>query len=214
MKAHRYSRPQAAGIMLGVLCCSQAFAQFSAGIHLNEEPFRYEQTTADNRVSRLIARLETKDIVLRYTDQYGYLPDLLKSLEIPESSQGLVFSKTSMQVQHISRLNPRAIFFNDDTHVGWIRGSSLIEISAADPRLGAVFYAFDMLPWRVKLQRINDDCLGCHASSMTQGIPGHAVRSVFPTADGSIDVRRESFVTNPHPRIPKSKLDRGLVTVT
>ena len=147
-------------------------------------------------MSRLIAKLESKDVELRYTEQYGYLQDLLKTLEISEASQGLVFSKTSMQVQHISRLNPRAIFFKVDTHVGWIRGSSLIEISTADPRLGAVFYQFDMLPWRVKLRRINDECLGCHASSMTQGIPGHTVRSVFPTADGSLDVRRESFVTS------------------
>lgn len=196
MKIPLYLRLQAAGLMVCLIFCSKTSAQLSVSIRLDEEPFRYEQTQAENRISRLIAKLDSKDTELRYTEQHGYLRDLLKALEISESSQGLVFSKTSMQVQHITRLNPRAIFFNDDTYVAWIRGSSLIEISTVDPRLGAAFYSFEMQPWRVKLQRINDECLGCHASSMTQGIPGHVVRSVFPTADGSIDVRRASFVTN------------------
>jgi hypothetical protein len=124
------------------------------------------------------------------------LRSLLKELEISEASQTLVFSKTSMQVQHISRSNPRAIYFNDDTYVGWIRGSSLIEISTDDPKLGAAFYTLDMAPWRPKFERSNYDCLGCHATSMTQGVPGHTVRSVLPQFDGSIDAQQESFVTD------------------
>jgi hypothetical protein len=100
-----------------------------------------------------------------------------------------------MQAQHISRNNPRAIYFNDDTYVGWINGSSLIEVSTADPKLGTAFYTFEMSPRKPAIKRAGHDCLGCHATSLTQGVPGHVVRSVFPTYDGSISVQKEAFIT-------------------
>ena len=165
-------------------------------IDIEEAPFKYSETPADNRVSRLIEKLESKTLELQYTQENGYLRSILKALEIPESSQTLVFSKTSMQVRYISRRNPRAIYFNDDTYVGWVRGSSLIEISTADPKLGAAFYTVDMMPWRPKMKQSYYDCLACHATSMTQGIPGHTVRSVFPEVDGSINSQKESFITD------------------
>jgi hypothetical protein len=121
---------------------------------------------------------------------------VLQALEIPESSQALVFSKTSLQVRYISRRNPRAIYFNDDTYVGWVNGSSMMEISTADPKLGTAFYTVDMMPWRAKIEQAYYDCLGCHATTMTQGVPGHTIRSVLATIDGSVDAQEESFVTD------------------
>jgi hypothetical protein len=165
-------------------------------IDIEKAPFEYSETAADNRVSRLIEQLNDKTLTLEYSTEQGYLRSLLQALEIPESSQMLVFSKTSMQVRYISRRNPRAIYFNDDTYVGWVRGSSLVEISTADPKLGAAFYTVDMMPWRAKVEQAYYDCLACHATSMTQGIPGHTVRSVFPEVDGSINAQKESFVTD------------------
>ena len=88
------------------------------------------------------------------------------------------------------------IYFNDDTYVGWVRGSSLMEISTDDPKLGAAFYTVDMAPWRPNIKRAYYDCLGCHATSLTQGIPGHTVRSVFPSYDGTVDSQRMSFITD------------------
>jgi hypothetical protein len=174
--------------------CRSASAQLN--IDLEKPPFEYTETEADNQVSRLIAKLKSGELKLDYTREHGYLPSMLAALGIPESSQTLVFSKTSMQVRYISRQNPRAIYFNDDTYVGWVNGSSLVEISTADPKLGTAFYTLEMAPWKPKFKRANYDCLGCHATSMTQGIPGHAVRSVFPTFDGSIRTQRESFITD------------------
>lgn len=165
-------------------------------IELEEAPFSYSETPADNRVVRLIEKLDAKTLQLEYTRQRGYLPSILKALEIPQSSQTLVFSKTSMQVRYISRRNPRAIYFNDDTYVGWVRGSSLMEISTADPKLGTAFYTVDMMPWRAKVEQAYYDCLACHATSMTQGIPGHTIRSVYPEVDGSVATQRESFITD------------------
>lgn len=165
-------------------------------IDIEEPPIRYSDTEDDNRVTRLMAKLKAKEIKLDYDPETGYLRSMLKALEVPESSQTLVFSKTSLQVQHISKRNPRAIYFNDDTYVGWVRGSSLMEISTTDPELGAAFYTVDMMPWKADIERANYDCLACHVTSMTRGIPGHTVRSVQPHVDGSIDAQRQSFVTD------------------
>lgn len=180
------------------LVASDCAAQLSidVDIDIEEAPFHYTDTPDDNRVTRLIEKLKAKEIKLEYSREHGYLQSLLEALEIPESSQTLVFSKTSLQVRYISRRNPRAIYFNDDTYVGWVNGSTLMEISTADPKLGAAFYTVDMMPWRAKIERAYYDCLGCHATAMTQGVPGHAVRSVLPMVDGSVDAQEESFVTD------------------
>ncbi|WP_442507844.1 hypothetical protein SH528x_006783 [Novipirellula sp. SH528] len=180
-----------------VLCGSNiALAQLNLSFDIEKPPFEYTKTEDDNRVSRLIAKLKSKELKLKYTREQGYLASMLDALEIPASSQTLVFSKTSLQVRHISPRNPRAIYFNDDTYVGWVRGSSLMEISTADPKLGAVFYTVDMMPWRAKVERASYDCLGCHVTSMTQGVPGHTVRSVLPSIDGSVDAQTASSITS------------------
>ncbi|MFO0939688.1 MAG: hypothetical protein U0930_02860 [Pirellulales bacterium] len=178
-----------------VLCvCKAAVAQFH--IDIDKPPFNYSDTVADNRVSRLIAAIENKDIELSHNWKNGYLESLLAALDIDASSQVLVFSKTSLQVRYITRNNPRAIYFNDDTYVGWVNGSSLMEISTVDPRLGAAFYLMEMSPRKPQIKRSGYECLGCHATSMTQGVPGHAVRSVVVGFDGAIRPQKESFVTD------------------
>lgn len=159
-------------------------------------PIEYSKTEADNLVSRMIKRLDSGEQELEYERGFGYLRSLLEELNVPVSSQVLVFSKTSLQVRLISRRNPRAIYFNDDVYVGWVRGSSMMEISTSDPKLGAAFYTVDMTPRRVEIHRANYDCLACHVSTLTQGIPGHTVRSVMPHIDGTIDVQKHSFVTD------------------
>lgn len=182
--------------LLGAICLSGQWLFAQGAIDIEQVPFEYSKTTADNRVSRLVDAINAKSVQLEYSSENGYLRSLLKALEIPESSQTLVFSKTSMQVRYISRRNPRAIYFNDDTYVGWVRGSTLMEISTADPKLGTAFYTVDMMPWRAKIKQAYYDCLACHATSMTQGVPGHTVRSVHPEVDGSVATQRQSFITD------------------
>lgn len=165
-------------------------------LSLDEPPLRYSETPATNRVSQLAVGIKDGSIQLERDHERGYLRALLKHLRIPESSQVLVFSKTSLQVQHISPRNPRAIYFNDDTYVGWIPGSSLIEISTNDPKLGAAFYSVEMSLRKPKIRQETYQCLACHATSMTQGIPGHTVRSGYPNYDGRFDLKRASFVTD------------------
>ncbi|TWU26371.1 hypothetical protein Pla52o_02240 [Novipirellula galeiformis] len=192
----RLSLASALATLLGLLASNVASAQLNLRFEVEKPPFEYSETEPNNRVSRLIAKLKSKELKLEYTRERGYLASLLDALEIPQSSQTLVFSKTSMQVRHISPRNPRAIYFNDDTYLGWIRGSSLMEISTVDPKLGAAFYTVDMMPWRAKIEQATYDCLACHLTSMTQGVPGHTVRSVLPSFDGSVASQLESFITN------------------
>ena len=62
------------------------------------------------------------------------------------SSQVLVFSKTSLQRDRIAPKTPRAIYFNDDVYVGFCLRGDVMEVSAADPKLGTVFYTLDQEP--------------------------------------------------------------------
>ncbi len=179
-------------LLLTLLLPATAEAQFD----LDEPPFNYTETSDDNPVTQLVQQYKAGDVELENDRSTGYLRSILKSLDVHESTQALVFSKTSLQIRYISPRNPRAIYFNDDVYVGWVRGSEIMELSASDPRLGAAFYTVTMSRQNAQIERAGYDCLGCHATTMTQGIPGHTVRSVFPSPGGSIDLKRKSFVTD------------------
>lgn len=146
-------------------------------------PVSYSDSTPDNIVSRWVESLGDKRP--EYDPQTGYLPALLEALDIPPRSQVLVFSKTSLQRSCISPATPRALYFNDDVYVGYCHDGDVLEISVADENLGTVFYTVHQRPDRpLKVLRQTDTCLSCHASSQTQQIPGHIVRSVFSRSDG------------------------------
>jgi hypothetical protein len=112
----------------------------------------------------------------------------LGALKVPESSQMLVFSKTSFQRDRISPANPRAVYFNEDVYVGYVPGSPVLELSMADPRLGGVFYTLDNRQAnRVRFVR-TDNCLECHAGAKTMGVPGHLIRSFATDENGVQDL--------------------------
>lgn len=144
----------------------------------------------------LAAQLPTGPLSLEYREPNGYLLSLLKRLDIPVSSQTLVFSKTSAQSHLIFPSAPRAIFFNDDVYVGWVRGSDFLEISYADPVRGALFYLLEQDPTAKPRLVPKDTCLQCHESSRTFGIPGHLLRSVHPQSTGHPYTDRGSFTTD------------------
>ena len=150
-----------------------------------QEPIRYSQSQPDNRVSRLVAELETGATTLDYENNRGFLRSLLAALEIPISSQMLVYSKTSMQRDRIAPSTPRALYYNDDVYVGFCQNGEVLEISAVDPRLGAVFYTLSQgNSAGPDIRRQTDNCLICHGSSQTKDIPGHVVRSVLTGSNG------------------------------
>src|SRR5215471_274923 len=100
--------------------------------------FRQDQT--EDPVRSLSQRIQSDQTVLNYDEAHGYLRAVLKELKVPVSSQTLVFSKSSFQLSQISPETPRAIYFNDDTYVGWVNHGQYIEIATVDPKTGPVFY--------------------------------------------------------------------------
>ena len=113
---------------------------------------------------------------------------MLDALKVPKSSQMLVFSKTSFQRERIAPKTPRAIFFNDDVYIGFVQGSPLLEFSSVDPKLGGVFYTLEQTKVeRPKFVR-TDQCLECHASAKSMGVPGHLLRSFAVDDNGAVDM--------------------------
>jgi hypothetical protein len=106
-----------------------------------------------------------------------------------------------MQIHKISPSNPRALYFNDSVYVGYVPGSSILELAANDPDLGAVFYTLDFAPLKeasqgVQLVRDRGQCLSCHATSRTENVPGYLVRSIYPDASGRPRTGTSSYTTD------------------
>src|SRR5690606_22252858 len=128
---------------LGLAVCFGAPACALAADDFERPPIEYSKAAPENAVARLLAEIESGAAPLKFGAKQGYLPALLEYLDIPIESQVLVFSKTSLQRNKISPQTPRAIYFNDDIYVGFCQNGDVLEISVADPKLGAVFYTID-----------------------------------------------------------------------
>ncbi len=170
------------GIVLMVVAwCSAALAAQS--YHLRR-PNQYRQTADDNAVTVLQARLGRGELELPMAGPSGRLRALLAALAIPESSQTLVFSKTSLQRHRIAPDSPRALYFGPDAYVGWVPGAAALEVAVGDPRLGMAFYTLAQ-GGAAPVRFVRDDsCLSCHATSHTHDEPGVVLRSVFVDAGG------------------------------
>jgi len=156
----------------------------------------YATTARTDAVAELEARLASGAAVLEHDASRGYLAGLLGALDIGVESQVLVFSKTSVQAQIITATTPRAIYFNDDTYVGWVPGSRTLEIASLDPRLGPVFYTLaqdSAAP--VGFERHLGECLRCHDSySLTGGgVPRFITGSGYTDVDGNL-VAHEGWI--------------------
>jgi hypothetical protein len=142
-------------------------------------PLRYSDTAAKDPIARIA---EGSGIEGR--TPLEKLRFVLKSLDVPEASQILVFSKTSKQNGLIHPGNPRAIYFNENHYVGYVPGGD-IEVIAHDDLLGPVFYVIRAAAGEeAKVLRDTSDCLSCHGTARTESVPGVLVRSVFPDDDG------------------------------
>jgi hypothetical protein len=143
----------------------------------------YTTTPADDPVARLNARLREGAATLVFDGESGYLRSVLQALQVPVESQSLVFSPTSFQAPLIDMRNPRALFFNDAVAVGWVRGGAVLELAALDPRQGVLFYSLDQKPAATPAFRRDDQCLACHLTWETLGVPGLLMNSTLPRPD-------------------------------
>lgn len=150
----------------------------------------------DDAVVRLGKELESGKVRLDRVDGFGYLPSLLKYFGMNADSQALVFSKTGAQASRVGPRNPRAIYFNDDVAIGFVRGSDVLELAALDPKQGIIFYTMnDEKAAAPRFQR-QSSCLQCHQGPATAGVPGIYVGSVFPNLSGTANFRTGAIVTD------------------
>ena len=149
-----------------------------------EAPHNYNTAELKDPMSLLLKRIEVGELTIEEAPGKDLVARLLEELDIPVSSQTLVFTQTSLQRKIVNPGNPRAMYFNEDVYLGWMPGGR-IEIASVDPDLGMIFY------FQRELDRTEGDlfrrerrCLGCHAGSATNFLPGLLGRSVFPDQNG------------------------------
>jgi hypothetical protein len=147
------------------------------------EYFNYLKNTLRDPVSGLNRKLQQGALQLQFESGKGYLRSVLEALHVPIESQMVVFSKTSLQSVRIEPRNPRTIFFNDSVSVAWVRGG-FIELASHDPQQGVIFYSLEQQPVGKPEFVRRDDCLRCHISDASLGVPGMMVRSRFTAPDG------------------------------
>src|SRR5262245_26531812 len=152
---------------------------------IDHPAIQYTTRASRDPIIELTRKIQSGELRLSFDDRHGYLPALLKALEIPIESQVAVFSKTSTQLNLIRPENPRTIYFNESAAVGWIPGGFVIEVASQDPELGTVFYELDQRQVDRPALRRTRACLRCHHSLYSSGIPGLLVRSTPTAADGT-----------------------------
>lgn len=158
-----------------------------------EPPHSYWSRTPSDAFAALLARQQAGSVALLSGDAREQVVALLKALNVPQSSQLLAYSATSLQSGLILPSNPRAIYFNEEVYVGYVPGGRL-EVAAIDPVLGPVFYlAQTDAAGRLQAQR-TERCMNCHAGRTSWGVPGLVAESVIATASSGASLdgfRRE-----------------------
>ena len=180
------------------LFATYAFADLDGSYILPRDHAAIQYGAADgkDRVAAFQQKLREGKLHLDFDEHHGYLPAVLKALNVPVASQVLVFSKTSFQAPRISPRMARALYFSDDVYVGWVPGGDVLELAAIDPQQGVMFYTMDQDSGpKARIDR-RDECLQCHASGGTLGVPGLVVRSVFVERSGMPLFQAGGFVTD------------------
>jgi hypothetical protein len=134
--------------------------------------------------TQLLAKVAAKTVRLSSNNQESLTRSLLAALDVPASSQMLVFSGTASQGSRVNAHNPRGLYFNDEVYIGMVPGG-FVEMIGIDPKFGGVFYSFEKMksgssptPERPK------DCMRCHATTASYWMPGMIARSVVAFTTG------------------------------
>ena len=161
----------------------------------------YSSVATHNVFARLQQRIDRGEVKLDYHPTRGYLDALLKALNIDASSQVLVYSKTSLQIDGILAATPRAVYYNDQAYVGFVQGMPLLELAAMDSELGLVFYSIaNRPPLAPRFDREAGRCLTCHDtySMLGGGVPRLMVLSAAVDGEHNPSGRETSEETSDH----------------
>jgi hypothetical protein len=151
---------------------------------IDRPPHDYWTRPLGDGFSRVKGDLESGKTELDRSSELAFVRSLLRVLDVPESSQMLVFSATSLQQAQISPGNPRALYFNEELYIGWVPGGK-IEIVSVDPQAGAIFHMF-RIPRGGEMIRPDRStkCINCHMNEDTRWVPGLVSKSVVPGPNG------------------------------
>jgi hypothetical protein len=185
-----------AGLTVAAVAVAYGNRAGVSAISLDDPTIQYNTRMPHDAVSYLNQRIQRGEVHLQYERPQGYLRSVLEALDVPVESQLVVFSKTSFQSERISPTNPRSIFFNDAVVVGWVRGGPLLELAAEDPRQGMMFFSMGQNPEGPPHANRDPNCLPCHVSDQTMGVPGTLMRSVYTDTDGKTIAELGTFLTD------------------
>jgi hypothetical protein len=167
-------------------------------IPYDDAPIYYRSENIDDAVTLLQKKLDSGQVRLAHDrSAHGYLKSVLAQLDIPVSSQTLVFSKTSFQYPRISPRHPRALYFNDDIYIGVVHEGKEIEVISFDKQQGAIFFILhEQQTEKPRFERAELDCTQCHIAAGTRGVPGVLLRSVHPNESGTPVPGARAFITD------------------
>lgn len=190
---YRYGLP---ALMAALLLCAAVQAQ--PRYEQDWPSIDYATAPLKDPISQLFGDRDLSD--LPHHPERGYLDAVLTALDIDPRSQVLVFSKSSKKRGLIAPETPRALYFNDNSYVGFVPRGSSLEVAAMDPELGPVFFEISQSAAEgpVTLQRETTSCLRCHDSySMSGGgTPRFMLSSALTGPDGRIVSHEVNFVTD------------------
>ena len=178
--------PAIAGFAASLGCAVVVWAQSTNVFRLSRDHAAIEYSTRATRdaIVRLNERIAKGELQLTFeAPPRGYLQSVLKALDIPSSSQTLVFSENSLQRAHISKATPRAIYFNDTVAVAWSKGADSMEATVLDATQGVQFWQIAQKPQQKPQFVRGTDCLQCHLAPQTSGVPGLFAMSQLPLSD-------------------------------
>ena len=183
-------------VALSAIFLGSSWAEESKAKRFSEPPHNYFTRQPRDAFSVWSERFQKGEEKLDLSSERARLGSLLKALDVPETSQLLVYSATSLQAGLIRPSNPRALYFNEEVYIGYVPGGKL-EIAAIDPELGPVFSIFNTAFTSSPAPEITrtERCMNCHAGTVSWRLPGFTAESVIAmNSGGSLDGFRRDIV--------------------
>src|SRR6185503_1118403 len=187
-----------AGIALSVgVHTAAAVAQYADSyVQSRDHPaIDYSKGPVTDRVAAVNRKLQDGALRLKFDGPSGYLRSALDALSIPVESQVAVFAQNSSQGPLIGMKNPRTLYFTDAAAIGFVRGGKYLEVATHDPRQGVIFNRLDQTPTDAPQFKRDDQCLACHLSWNTRGVPGLFIVSMLTLPDDK-NAYASGFVSN------------------
>ncbi len=183
--------------LAGITFALAARLEDTTYVPYEHKAIQYFETPTNEPVKRLDDLIDAGKVKLAYAGGgLGYLPSVLKQLDLNVDSQVLVYTQTSFQAPLISPQRPRAIYFNDDVAVGFVQDGEVMEVSALDPKQGVAFYTLSTYRKDKPAFARREVCLQCHQGGHTLGVPGLVVSSAYMPKGAEAEHARGGFVTD------------------